>query len=174
MPDRRARLHSLHAITLSLILGSPLAQGQQEVPEHAARQQLTIHAGIDGLGHSVEDFGRIGADYRFREVSRWRLRPTIGIFGTENDASYIHAGVRRDLYLTRQWAVTLGVDLGAFHDGHDFRLGNELELQSSLELSYVHESSERLGIGVSHISNGSVSDDNPGTNAILLLLSVPL
>ncbi|MBT5810587.1 MAG: acyloxyacyl hydrolase, partial [Rhodospirillaceae bacterium] len=57
-------------------------------------------------------------------------------------------------------------------DGKD--LGNTVEFRSGVELAYRLDDRARLGVAFHHISNASLSDNNPGTETLTLTFSLPL
>ena len=63
-----------------------------------------------------------------------------------------------------------------FYDQGDstLDLGHELEFRSQIEFAYRFDNRSRLGVAVSHYSNASIGDENPGTESAILYYSIPL
>lgn len=99
---------------------------------------------------------------------RFQIRPVVGLFITLDQAVYGYAGAARDFELSPRWVLTPQFSVGAYEDGDGKELGHTLEFLSSLHLAYRFDGGSRLGLAYQHISNGSISDDNPGAEIILL------
>lgn len=63
---------------------------------------------------------------------------------------------------------------GLYEDGGGKNLGHTIEFRSQVELGYQFENRSRLSLAFSHISNGSLSDDNPGVELLNLYYHIPL
>ena len=149
------------------------------VPQIAAADDATGYLSF-GVGHvavlddNVTDPEVYKLEYRFKPRTKWQLAPTIGVARSGNDASFVFAVAERDFQLSNHWILTPSFGVGIFEDGRDVRLGNELEFRSGLNLSYQFDNKVRLGLALFHLSNGGVSDQNPGTEPMFLSLSLPL
>ena len=53
-------------------------------------------------------------------------------------------------------------------------LGNELEFRSGLELQYRLGNGARFGVGFFHLSNAGISESNPGTEALVFSIGLPV
>ncbi|MDP6622047.1 MAG: acyloxyacyl hydrolase, partial [Alphaproteobacteria bacterium] len=60
-----------------------------------------------------------------------------------------------------------------YHRGQGKDLGHWIEFRSQLELAYRFDDRSRLGVSLSHISNASLDDNNPGTESLMLNYAVP-
>jgi hypothetical protein len=99
--------------------------------------------------------------------------PWIGVSRDYESATYAAVGFFIDLRLGDRWAVTPSFG-GGYFAAHGFDLGSVLEFRSAIECSYRFNSGDRLGIGIGHISNGGISDRNPGTELAFLFYSFAL
>ena len=52
-------------------------------------------------------------------------------------------------------------------------MGHTVEFRSQLEFAYRFDNRSRLGFAISHYSNASLGDANPGTESLTLYYSVP-
>lgn len=116
----------------------------------------------------------LGLEYRFRSFSRWRLVPAIGYAIAFSGANFLYGDLRRDFWLGDCWAVSPSFGIGSFEDGGRIELGQRLEFRSGLELVYRFRGRYRIGAAIVHLSNGGLSERNPGTEALLLGLSAPV
>lgn len=81
--------------------------------------------------------------------------------------------LERDSYLNARWVVTPSFGFGIFDDGPDIELGSELEFRSGVVVAYQFVNKVRLGLGAFHLSNGGISDTNPGTEPAFISVAVP-
>ena len=135
---------------------------------------LAVNGGFVGIFNRFSETLRYGAEYRWREFGRWRLRPAAGAVSAENDASYTFLGLRRDVVLGRHWLLTGSFDAGYFEERDELELGLELEFRTGAEIAYRFASEYRVGLALYHLSNGGFGDRNPGTESIVLSLIIPV
>lgn len=95
--------------------------------------------------------------------------------GTGKDHEFYAAvGVLLNLQLGHDWVFTPGFGTGYYHGSSGLNLGLEMEFRSSLELSRRFANGQRIGLGFAHLSNGALSDNNPGTESLYLMYAFPL
>lgn len=117
-------------------------------------------------------------DFRFEYRSNYKLlgflKPWAGIEANSDGALYPLAGVLTDIYFGRRWVLTpsFGAGIYARHDSKD--LGSDFEFRSQLEYGYRFDDWSRLTIAVSHISNASLSNTNPGTEILSVYYHLPI
>jgi hypothetical protein len=115
-----------------------------------------------------------GAEYRWGSLGRWQLIPGIGFTLAEAGAAYAYASLRRDFQLGSSWFLTPTFGAGGFRNGGDLDLGYVVEFKTGLELSFRVADRYRIGLLFYHLSNASLSDDNPGTEVLELMFGVPI
>jgi lipid A 3-O-deacylase len=135
---------------------------------------INVTVGEVGIADNVKDPYKIGIDYYFRPVGNWRLTPAIGLAAMKNGARFVHTDLRRDFWLSERWILIPSFGVGLFKDGEDFSLGQTLEFRSGIEIVYRFHEQWRVGLALFHLSNGGLADRNPGTEALMLSLGVPL
>ncbi len=161
---------SVYILSLSLLAMTP----QYCLAESLSRY-LTLAIGHVGvLDHGIEDPGVLKIEYRFRPGLRWALAPAIGAAKSGNGSSFIFADLEKDFFPGKHWAVTPSFGIGSFADGKDVQLGHSIEFRSGIQVAYQFENRWRVGIAIFHLSNGGISDRNPGTEPMFLSLSLPL
>lgn len=156
---------------LAVLVGHAAACVAPPVPTPAF---LTLDGGLAGV---LDDDRRVlffGAGWRFAPVTELELAPALGLLVANDDALYLSADVRRDLWLSERWVLVPGFGVGLFDDGNVLDLGGTLEFRSGLELAYLNAQRFRIGLAFYHLSNGGVASSNPGTEALLLSLSIPI
>jgi hypothetical protein len=117
------------------------------------------------------------AEFRLEYRSDKKLlifKPLGGIMGTSDGAVYAFAGIGVDVFLGRRIVLTPSFAPGYYAKGSGLDLGHELEFRSQIEFAYRFDDRSRLGVAVSHMSNASIADENPGTESAILYYSMPL
>ncbi|MDX1975270.1 MAG: acyloxyacyl hydrolase [Rickettsiales bacterium] len=115
-------------------------------------------------------------EYRGNYLFYDMIRPIVGGFYTTDGASYGYVGFNWDVPVIKNHLYIIpGFAVGAYSKGDDGKdLGGALEFRSSVEVAYQFENSHRLGISLSHLSNASLYDDNPGVELVTATYSIPL
>jgi len=165
-PPRRDRVFRL--ITLALLatlgLGAPAARADD--PSFVA-----FSAGAFDIGKDETAFeGR--AEYR-SDYKLWIFKPLVGGMFTSDAAVYGYAGVLIDIYFGRRIVAGLSFAPGLFAEGDGKDLGHALEFRSQIEIAYRFDDRSRLGVALSHMSNASIGDDNPGAESLVLTYAIP-
>jgi lipid A 3-O-deacylase len=132
------------------------------------------------LGAGYLDWNRQGdeaAEFRLEyrsDYKLWLFKPFGGLMGTSDGGFYAFAGILVDVYFGRRIVVTPSIAPGYYHDGGGLDLGHELEFRSQLEVAYRFDDRSRLGVAISHMSNASIGDKNPGTESAMVYYSIPV
>lgn len=115
-------------------------------------------------------------DLEYRsDYKLWIFKPRAGAMVTTTGAYYVYAGVGIDVFFGRRFVVTPSFTPGYYGgESDDLDLGHEIEFRSAIEFAYRFDDRSRLGLAVSHISNASLGDENPGTELLTLYYSVPI
>lgn len=114
-----------------------------------------------------------GVEYR-SDFKDFILTPMAGGFITAEGGLYGYGGVFIDIFLGRRVVVRPNFSVGAYSDGDGKDLGGILEFRSAIELAWRFDDRSRLGIELSHLSNASIYDSNPGTENLTINYSMPL
>lgn len=116
-------------------------------------------------------------DFRAEYRSDYKLlgfaKPWVGIEATSDQAVYAVGGVLVDLYFGRRWVFTPSFGAGAYTNGDGKDLGHAIEFRSQVEVGYRFDDRSRVSLAVSHISNASIGDSNPGTEIATLYYHIP-
>ena len=134
---------------------------------------LTVAVGAFDLVQDRNQAVEFRAEYR-SDKKIWIFKPFIGAMGTTDSAFYGYGGLLVDIYFGRRWVLTPSLAAGYYDKGNGFDLGHELEFRSSVELSYRFDNRTRLGVSFYHMSNASIDADNPGTEVLSIVYSIPL
>ena len=115
-----------------------------------------------------------GIDYRMLPFSKWDLIPVIGFVYKDGGASYGYVDLRYDYWLSDDWVLVPSYGVGLFHKDDELDLGGTLEFRAGIEISHRFDNDYRLGLSIFHLSHGRIYGSNPGTEALTILLSIPL
>jgi len=115
-----------------------------------------------------------GVEYRWAPLDRWKLIPGVGFTLAEGGVAYGYAALHYDFHLGRSWFVTPVVGAGLFSNGGDVDLGHSAQFKSGIELSTRVAERYRVGLLFYHLSNGGLSDDNPGVEVLEVVFGIPL
>ena len=137
-----------------------------------------IKLGAGDIGSCCADRDQAGAfsiEYRAgSDLELLYIRPSLGILGTTDASIYGWFGLSTDIFFGRRIVLNLGSAVGFYLDGEGQDLGHVLEFRSGAELAWRFDNRARLGVGVTHLSNANIGDNNPGTETVMLIYSHPL
>lgn len=158
---------ALCAVILSAAVGiAPPAKAED--PDY-----LTLGAGWFDFNRQKDQGGEFRLEYR-SDVKWWELKPFATLAVTSHGMTFIGAGVLMDIYFGRRWVVTPSFAPTWWRGKtSSLNLGHGLEFRSQMELAYRFDDRSRLGLSISHYSNASLGNTNPGTETVMLNYSVP-
>ena len=133
---------------------------------------LTFGAGWFDWNRQKDQAAEINLEYR-SDRKFWIFKPLAGAMVTSTGSFYVYAGVGVDVFFGRRFVVTPSFAPGYYEEGGSLDLGHEIEFRSQAEFAYRFDDRSRLGFAISHISNDSIGDTNPGTEIFTLYYSVP-
>jgi hypothetical protein len=159
-------------LTALLFFAAPVHAQSGHLRETVPMFNLTVgQAGIlDGGSPPL----RYGVEYRARAFFRWNLIPAIGGVVADDGSRFIYADLRYDYWLADRWVVIPSFGVGTFDNGDEIDLGSSIEFRSGIEIAYRFHGEYRVGIALFHLSNGGISDQNPGTEGLVASLCIPL
>lgn len=114
-------------------------------------------------------------EYRSGTPFFWKMKPWGGLEVNSDGSAWAGIGVLGDyvasngLYFTPSFAPGLYT-----RGGSDKNLGHVIEFRTQVEVGYQFEGKSRLGIAISHLSNASIGERNPGTEVLNLYYHMPL
>ena len=103
------------------------------------------------------------------------FKPVFTAAGTSTGNYFIGAGYAMDVYFGPRIVVTPSF-VPHFYSGGNNKLDLDywLEFRSQIEMAYRFDDRSRLGLAVSHYSNASLGDTNPGTESAILYYAMPI
>lgn len=134
---------------------------------------LTFGAGVFDFNDD-KTTGMGAVEYRSKRKFL-SLKPFGGLMINGDRGGDIYIGVLLDIFFGRRLVVTPNFAPGLYWKGSGGKdLGHALEFRSGLEIAYRFDDRSRLGLAVHHLSNASISSNNPGTELLTLYYSVPM
>ncbi|MEX0316567.1 MAG: acyloxyacyl hydrolase [Ruegeria sp.] len=136
-------------------------------------QTLIVGAGYADFSFSQSlDQGLISLEYQHRPFHQGE-RLSTGLGGAlsvhENGDVHVGAGVYGIYSFNQRWFVEGSVMPGFFSEADEINdLGGSFQIRSLLGLGYTFDNGNRLSVAITHKSNASTNDSNPGVNAALL------
>jgi hypothetical protein len=135
---------------------------------------LSIAGGYFDFNRQKDPGGEFRLEYR-SDYKLWIFKPFAAGGVSTTGHTFLGAGVLIDVYFGNRWVVTPSFAPQWYTGGNrDLDLGYALEFRSQLEIAYRFDDRSRLGLAVSHSSNASLGDTNPGTESIMLYYSIPM
>ena len=133
---------------------------------------LTLSTGAADIFDSHQEI-YWGVDYRpafrFFHVGPWLS------FGTGKQREFYAAiGGLLDVELGCGWVLTPSFGAGYYSASDGLDLGFGAEFRTAIELAKRFGNGQRLGLCFAHLSNGSLGDENPGTETLGISCSFPL
>jgi hypothetical protein len=137
------------------------------------RDQIVFSAGVSGIFDDEHNPSFV-LEYRFS--NNWKgVQPWLGLGWATDGAVFAGGGALYSLATADgAWALTVGTGPGYYerHQGAD--LGSHLEFCTFAEVSRNLPWRHRVMIRIMHISNGGITEQNPGNELLLLGYSMPL
>jgi len=165
----RAGLHIIPVLLLCAFLAAlPVSVARALDPAF-----LTLGAGSFDM-NGDESTGTVSVEYTGGKRLFWEFKPMGGLMATFDGAFYLYGGVAVDIFLGKRLVLTPSFAPGYYHKGSGLDLGHKLEFRSQLEIAYRFDNRARLGFAISHMSNASIGDINPGTESAMIYYSIPL
>lgn len=136
---------------------------------------LTLGAGIFNVIRN-DNYDDTTPELRleYRHGRKWRaLGPMLGGFVNDEGGAFGYGAVYADLRLG-DWIATPAFGLGAYREGDGKDLGGVFQFHMALDVAYAFSNGDRLGVKLTHVSNASLHDRNPGVESLLLTYTFSL
>ncbi len=104
----------------------------------------------------------------------WKLAPMVGAMATTEGGLHGYLGFSLDLPLGRHFALRASFAPGAYSMGNGKELHSVLQFRSGIEACVRFGGHFRVGVELYHVSNGGISELNPGESSVVLMVAVPL
>ena len=161
----------LVALTL-VICGSPAVAGDKDLLIFMAGQ-----SDIDDYDEETFE-GRIEFTSHYTDFA---AEPFFGGFGamlglmvSGKGSVFGYGGTYADIFLGDHIVIRPEGGGGGFVAGNSKDLGGVYQFHAAITFAYVFENEARVGITLTHISNFSIHDSNPGLDSGLFSYSMPI
>lgn len=162
-------LASLAVLAVACASNVRAADGMSDDPAF-----ISLGAGYFDFNRKKDEGGSIRLEYR-SDYKLWVFKPFAAIDYATTGHGFVGAGILMDIYFGNRFVLTPSF-APHFYWGGDRKLDLDypIEFRSQLEAAYRFDDRSRLGLAISHYSNASLGDTNPGTEVLTLYYSVPL
>ena len=134
---------------------------------------LTISAGWFDLNRKKDEGAEFRVEYR-SDYKLWELKPFATLAAASNGMTFVGAGILMDIYFGKRWVLTPSFAPTWWRGKTStLNLGYAVEFRSQMEMAYRFDDRSRIGLSISHYSNASLGDSNPGTEALMVNYSMP-
>lgn len=148
----------------------------------AALAQDSLHTGFLGISVGYYDVldDQDGVDLRLEyrpnsSVFIENLRPWFGAEVTSQGSLWGGGGLSYDWAFAENLYLSPSLGIGFYSDGgSDVDLDYPLQFRTQLDLAYEMQDTSRIGVSLSHMSNGGLGDSNPGTEVASIFYHLPL
>lgn len=155
-------------VVVGVVGAASMAPAQADDPDF-----VSFGAGYFDVNRQKDEGAEFRLEYR-SDYKFWYLKPFVAVAGATSGHGFVGAGVLMDIYLGRRFVVTPSFAPHFYVGGDDdLDLDYPLEFRSQIEFAYRFDDRSRLGLAVSHYSNASLGDTNPGTETVSVYYSVP-
>ena len=128
-------------------------------------------AGLFDIGGSNQGVGQL--EYRGGH-STYHLHTLLGFNLTTDESVFGYFGLAYDLSLGDKYKATPSFSVGGYSRGNGKDLGSWVMFRPSFELSRAYTNHFRFGLNYSYLSNFGISNTNPGSHNLTLVLGIPL
>lgn len=174
--DRSVRKGMVRALALVVMATLAVVSDARAGDDEDDPDFLSLSAGAFDWNRQKDPGAEFRAEYRWGyRMPYIQWKPFVALAGATSGHGFIGAGVLWDVYIGRRVVVTPSF-APHFYVGGDKKLdlGHPVEFRSQLEIAYRFDDRSRLGLAISHYSNASLGDTNPGTESAMLYYSIPL
>lgn len=114
------------------------------------------------------------AEYRFSENLSLGIKPFAGIELTSDASLWVGGGVYKDFNIAENLFLTPSFGVGYYAQGSsNLDLSKTFQARSQIEIGYQLNDFSRASLAISHISNASTDEKNPGTEILSIYYHVP-
>lgn len=150
-----------------------LALGVLFATTSAHAQSVVFGAGYADFSESdAKDQAAFSVEYHHRPFyEATRLSATWGGALTVDEAGDVHvgAGLIGTYSFAERWFVEGSVMPGYFSESEELNdLGGSFQIRSLLGVGYTLNSGNKVSVAITHKSNASTQQENPGVNSVLL------
>lgn len=143
-------------------------------PDRATQPWVIASAGTFALVEQYDYPFLVGLQYRSTPRTGWALLPGAGVAAGPDGMGFFYADLARDFALPQRWTMTLSLAGGLFLNGDAIGADEQLEFMSGIAFARELANGVRVGLAGYHISNGGLDRHNNGSEALALVVAVPV
>jgi len=172
----RASILVLATLGLSAgTFGAVPLHGLQARPDRTAERSASwvFATGLQGLRVHDRSRAELRVEYRPPGVGPQEvLVPVLGLTATWAGSILAYGGVALDLPLGARWRAGPSFAAGVYGKGTGRDLNHPFQFRTGVALAYRLGARGRLGLSATHLSNGGLSDPNPGVESLTLFYAL--
>ncbi|MBV7409036.1 acyloxyacyl hydrolase [Maritimibacter sp. DP1N21-5] len=138
----------------------------------ASAQEWTLGLGTTDFGDQGQDSLALDLEYRHTPFIEKRVLSVawgVNVALSAEGDSFIGGGIWSRWQWQNGWFIDNSIMPGFFEEGTAGNdLGSSFEIRSLLGVGYQFDNGHALSAAISHKSNASLADDNPGMNTYTL------
>ena len=168
-------VRSLAAALVALALvacGSPAVAGDKDLLIFMAGQsdiddkdEVTFEGRIEYTSHYTD----FAAEPWFDGFG-----PMLGLMASGKGSVFGYGGLYADFFLGDHIVIRPEGGGGGFVAGNAKDLGGVYQFHAAITFAYVFENEARVGVTLTHISNASIHDSNPGLDSGMFSYAMPI
>jgi len=160
---------------LGLALVAALALGAAASSPARADDPGFLTFGVGAFDFLESETRAVQFEVQYRSGYKlWLFQPMLGASGTTDGSAYGYAGLSLDIFFGNRVVLRPSLAAGLYYDGNGKDLGGAVQFRSAAELAYRFDDRSRLGLEISHRSNASLNERNPGEETLMLFYHLPL
>ena len=164
----RIGIMGLGAFVMALAAPLPAAAGDDPA-------FIAFGAGSFDWNRQKDEGEEFRLEYRSASKHFGTLKPIVAVAATTTDNYFLGVGYGVDLYFGPRVVVTPSFVPHIYSGGNTkLDLDYWLQFRSQIEIAYRFDDRSRLGLAVSHYSNASLGDTNPGTESAMVYYAMPI
>lgn len=103
----------------------------------------------------------------------WIFKPHAGVLVAGDGDYYGYVGLLTDIYWSPHIVTTITAAFGGYGGG-GYKLGSHFEFRTGGDVAWRFDNRSRIGVGLYHISNAGITQNNGGSESVLLSYSLPI
>ena len=136
-------------------------------------QSIVFGAGYaDYSAGDAEDQAALSLKYQhrpFHEATRFSATWAAALTVNTDGDTHLGAGLSGLYSFSDRWFIESSVLPGYYSESNSLNdLGGSFQIRSLLGLGYTLESGNMVSLAITHISNASTQEENPGVNSLFL------
>ena len=138
-----------------------------------ASGRSALSLGVLELRHGDSAVGQVGVEVRMPWGRTGPVSPLVGFTLTSAVSAFGFGGIAVDIPLGARLRIAPSFAAGLYVPGEGKPLHGPLQFRTALAFTIRVAGERRLGIALTHVSNGGLAVPNPGVESLALVYEVP-